>query len=304
MTNNNDFIIDNDTGQQVREDIQNALQQLASNNFGNTPPVTTDPTPVQVTFPHQWFANGDTQKLMYKDATNGNDANTNYFNLANLTGGLFVDQASTINGTMTFNNDVIFNGTSASSGTITFDPTATNGLGGLKFTSGTNAFFGNNNEFTIGHLGSIGGFIGSSVGTVFINGKATGGAFPYGILIQTSNSDGGLDSAYRAYDDGKQELFFNGVPKFQTSADGIEVIGSILPTTDNDKPLGSSSKRFSTLHSGALNTGDINMSNLNDNGNEVDGSKGSWSIQEGSDDLFLINRVSGKKYKFNLIEVN
>ena len=89
-----------------------------------------------------------------------------------------------------------------------------------------------------------------------------------------------------------------------TSADGIEVIGSILPTTDNDKPLGSSSKRFSTLHSGALNTGDINMSNLNDNANEVDGSKGSWSIQEGSDDLFLINRINGKKYKFNLTEVS
>ena len=297
MTNNNDFIIDNNTGQQVRIDIQEALQQLASNNFGTNPPVTTATPPVQVAFPHQWFANGDTGKLMYKDASTGNNAETNYFNLANLNGGLFVDQTST------FNGSVIFNGTSASSGTITFDPTATNGLGALKFTSGSNCFFGDSNQFSIGHLGSIGGFIGSSVGTVFINGKATGGAFTYAILLQTSNSDGGLDSAYRAYDDGRQELFFGGVPKFQTSADGIEVIGNILPTTDNDKPLGSSSKRFSTLHSGALNTGDINMSNLNDNGNEIDGSKGSWSIQEGSDDLFLINRVSGKKYKFNLTEI-
>ena len=38
MTNNNDFIIDNNTGQQVRIDIQEALQQLASNNFGTNPP--------------------------------------------------------------------------------------------------------------------------------------------------------------------------------------------------------------------------------------------------------------------------
>ena len=46
------------------------------------------------------------------------------------------------------------------------------------------------------------------------------------------------------------------------------------------------------------------MSNLNDSANEVDGSKGSWSIQEGADDLFIINRVSGKKYKFNLTEIS
>ena len=78
----------------------------------------------------------------------------------------------------------------------------------------------------------------------------------------------------------------------------------IRPEADNTRALGSSSKRFSTLHSAALNTGDINMSNLNDSGNEVDGSKGSWTLQEGADDLFIINRVSGKKYKFNLTEIS
>ena len=38
-------------------------------------------------------------------------------------------------------------------------------------------------------------------------------------------------------------------------------------------------------------------------GNDVDGTKGSWTIQEGSDDLFLINNNSGKKYKFKLEEI-
>ena len=82
------------------------------------------------------------------------------------------------------------------------------------------------------------------------------------------------------------------------------VTGSILPEADNTDALGSSSKRFTTLHSAGLNTGDINMSNLNDNGNEVDSTKGSWSKQEGADDLFIINRVNGKKYKFNLTEIS
>jgi len=77
------------------------------------------------------------------------------------------------------------------------------------------------------------------------------------------------------------------------------------PNTDNAVALGTSSKRFTTLHSAALNTGDIHMNNLDHtSGNEVDGTKGSWSLQEGADNLFLINRVSGKKYKFNLTEIN
>jgi hypothetical protein len=47
------------------------------------------------------------------------------------------------------------------------------------------------------------------------------------------------------------------------------------------------------------------MSNLNaSSGNEVDGTKGNWTMQEGESDLFLINRISGKKYKFNLTEIN
>ena len=84
----------------------------------------------------------------------------------------------------------------------------------------------------------------------------------------------------------------------------VKLSGNIEPNADNASALGSASKRFTTLHSAALNTGDINMSNLNDSANEVDGSKGSWSIQEGADDLFIINRVSGKKYKFNLTEIS
>jgi hypothetical protein len=39
-------------------------------------------------------------------------------------------------------------------------------------------------------------------------------------------------------------------------------------------------------------------------GNEVDGTRGSWTLQEGADDLFLINRSNGKKYKFKLEEID
>jgi len=70
----------------------------------------------------------------------------------------------------------------------------------------------------------------------------------------------------------------------------------------------SNPKIFTTANgvtvNGSVTTQDINMSNLNAYGNEVDNTKGSWTIQEGASDLFLINRVNGKKYKFNLTEIS
>ena len=55
---------------------------------------------------------------------------------------------------------------------------------------------------------------------------------------------------------------------------------------------------------GNVTTSDLEMNNLHrPDGNEVDGTRGHWVFQEGSEDLFLINRVTGKKYAFELREV-
>ena len=86
--------------------------------------------------------------------------------------------------------------------------------------------------------------------------------------------------------------------KVQATSTGADVTGKLLPDGDNDADLGSSSKRWANLY-----TGDLNLSNEGSS-NKVDGTSGSWTIQEGNSDLFLINNLSGKKYKFNLTEVN
>jgi hypothetical protein len=54
-----------------------------------------------------------------------------------------------------------------------------------------------------------------------------------------------------------------------------------------------------------INTADINMSNDREDcpANEIDGTRGTWSFQEGSDNMYLINRKSGKRYKLMLDEV-
>ena len=73
--------------------------------------------------------------------------------------------------------------------------------------------------------------------------------------------------------------------------------GHILPETDNTLDLGSGSKRWANIY-----TGDLNLSNEGST-NSVDGTWGSYTIEEGENDLFLHNKRTGKKYKFNLTEV-
>ena len=74
--------------------------------------------------------------------------------------------------------------------------------------------------------------------------------------------------------------------------------GSVLPATDDAIDLGSSSKQWRDIY-----TGDINLNNTKTRDNEVDGTRGSWTIQEGEDDLFILNRLNGKKYRFKLEEM-
>jgi len=78
----------------------------------------------------------------------------------------------------------------------------------------------------------------------------------------------------------------------------IDSSGHLLPGTDNASDLGSSSKRWRNIYSA-----DLQLSNKGST-NNVDGTWGNYTIQEGESDLFLINNRNGKKYKFNLTEVS
>ena len=89
----------------------------------------------------------------------------------------------------------------------------------------------------------------------------------------------------------------DGNVKVQATATGATVTGNLLPEADNTRDLGSTSKRWANLY-----VGDMHYSNEGSS-NNVDGTWGSYTIQEGQNDLFLINNRNGKKYKFNLTEV-
>jgi hypothetical protein len=81
------------------------------------------------------------------------------------------------------------------------------------------------------------------------------------------------------------------------SQGGMDIGGHILPINNNTQNLGSSTLRWANIY-----TGDLNLSNQGSK-NSVDGTWGDWTIQEGKDDLFLINNRTGKQYQFVLREV-
>jgi len=72
---------------------------------------------------------------------------------------------------------------------------------------------------------------------------------------------------------------------------------NLIPDTNSAYDLGEPEHKWRFLY-----TSDIVMSN-EDKPNDVDGTWGSYVIQEGENDLFLINKRNGKSYRFVLEEI-
>ena len=74
--------------------------------------------------------------------------------------------------------------------------------------------------------------------------------------------------------------------------------GHLLPAGNGALNLGGTSNRWANVY-----TSDLNLSNEGSS-NDVDSTWGDYTIQEGFENLFLINNRTGKKFKFNLTEVS
>ena len=79
---------------------------------------------------------------------------------------------------------------------------------------------------------------------------------------------------------------------------GITTISNTLaPNANNTVSLGTSANRWSNVFSN-----DLDLSNEG-SVNDIDGTWGSFLVQEGQEHLYIINRRSNKKYRFVLEEV-
>jgi len=157
----------------------------------------------------------------------------------------------------------------------------------------------NSKKFETGVSGEYGSFTASN-GAGGWSGMAVGG----GIVFMSDGTDAGIwndtDNEWmlKCYRGNRTELQYDGSKKLETYSSGINIDGHVKPGSNNSHDLGTSSYRWRNIY-----TNDLNLSNEG-SANSVDGTWGNFTIQEGEDDLFLINKRNGKKYKFNLTEVS
>ena len=229
-------------------------------------------------------------------------------------------------GITTFNNDVIFDGATAG-----YDVVWDRSDNQLEFATNAKASFGDamqiyhdgNNSLIkdsgTGHVQvrsgtfAIANFGITKTSAIFNSGSGqqlnfnnnqkfittNTGVVVSGICTATSFSgDGsnltGLNVDATALKDGSGNVIV------QASATAVSVTAGkhVNPASTNTTDLGTTSLRWRNLY-----TQDLQLSNESSSGNDVDGTWGNYTIQEGESDLFLINNRSGKKYKFLLQEV-
>jgi len=100
-------------------------------------------------------------------------------------------------------------------------------------------------------------------------------------------------------DTGLTSILSDGVDAIKLDTDqNAEFAGNITPAVDNSSNLGAADRRWANIHSA-----DLQLSNEGTEGNDVDGTTGNWTLQEGEEDIYLINNKTGKKYSIMLKEV-
>ena len=117
----------------------------------------------------------------------------------------------------------------------------------------------------------------------------------------TFKTTSGTGVTWTATDKGTKVLYSDGTNVLEglSSTGNLTAAGNIVPGTNDAYDLGASGNVWRNLY-----TGDLHLSNLAKNqGNSIDGTKGNWTLQEGKDDIFMINNISGEKFKINLSKI-
>ena len=233
---------------------------------------------------------------------------------------------STFNGATSFNDDVSFDGATAG-----YDVVWDRSDNQLEFATNAKATFGN--VMQIYHDGNH-SYIKNTTGDLILrddtielkavsttdtylsatNGGSVSLRYDNGVKFETTNTGAvvtGICTATSFSGDGSNLTGLNvdatalkdgsGNVIVQASATAVSVTAGkhVNPASTNTTDLGTTSLRWRNLY-----TQDLQLSNESSSGNDVDGTWGNYTMQEGENDLYLINNRSGKKYKFNLTEVS
>jgi len=140
-----------------------------------------------------------------------------------------------------------------------------------------------------------------SIEKTYLVENATTGAFT--VTFKTTSGTG---TTWSTTDKGYKILYSDGTNIVDITADlgdissgAITATGHVLPGANDTYDLGAVGNVWRNIY-----TGDLHLSNkFKEKGNIVDGTKGNWTLQEGENDIFMINNISGEKFKIKLDKI-
>jgi len=123
-------------------------------------------------------------------------------------------------------------------------------------------------------------------------GLKANGTVASSVTFVLPTADGTLDQALKT--DGSGNLSFGDVATDLTNVSS-NIVASVTDTYD----LGTANVVWRNIY-----TGDLHLNNeYKTEGNSVDGTKGNWTLQEGENDIYMINNISGEKFKIKMEKV-
>ena len=168
--------------------------------------------------------------------------------------------------------------------------------GNANFANNNKAIFGTGNDAEIYHNDT----------DFVINAQASGATRNFNLYAGTV-SEGGFyvysnagDTMFKALTDANCFLYYDNSLKLRTMTDGIENRGHCYPVSNNTYDLGKSSLRWANVWVNDLQLS--NESKKDTGGNDVDGTWGDWTLQEGEHKIYMINNRTGKKYSLKMEE--
>ena len=275
MADVTNYTIENASGANVRTDLNNVFAAIQSSNSKSSDLASSQ---CVAGMP---FLNTTTNILKIRNSSNGGFTEIGNIDQANL--GLLAKAGGTMTGQL-----LIDDSSSASSPALSFDTDTDLGLfrksaNIMGFSSsGTEQMTFDGNGITLNNENEVRFSEATSNGTHYVSIKAPASVTSDRTLTLPDSS-------------GTLATTTNIVGTIQ----GVDLTGihTITPASNNFHSLGSTSLRWANIF-----TNDLDLSNEGGQ-NDIDGTWGSYKIQEGESDLFLINRRNGKKYKFNLTEI-
>ena len=150
---------------------------------------------------------------------------------------------------------------------------------------------------TSGDMGSSGQILSSTgCGLNWINpGDANvTSASNVGTNLNTTNADQFV--TFVGSSSGNNPIRVDAGLKYNPSTNVLTTGGNIMPDADDSQDLGGNDKRWRNIF-----TNDLQLSNKGKT-NDVDGTWGDWTLQEGENKIFMINNRTGKKYSLKMEE--